>query len=298
MDWITGIQNALDYIENHLTEEIDYEQLAKVSFSSTYHFQRVFSILCGYSLGEYIRNRRLSLAGTELAAGKNKVIDVALKYGYDSPDSFTKAFVRFHGITPSQAKEPGAQLKSFSPLSIKITLEGGSIMSYKLEEKPALTLTGFKRRFTGTPGNRDYQDHNFLVSTRADQFILQGAAHDSETIYEVTQNFGDDGYDYYLAAELSQEDLYELGAETASRYETVEIPAGLYLVCTTERSQWPFDHLEELWNRAVTEWLPFSGYELTQGPEVSVIHWFYRSGDMARNQSRYVELWLPLEKKN
>jgi AraC family transcriptional regulator len=297
MDWITGIQRALDYIEAHLTEEIDYDQLAKISFSSTYHFQRVFSILCGYSLGCYIRSRRLSLAGMELAAGKSKVIDVALKYGYDSPDSFTKAFVRFHGITPSQAKEPGAQLKSFSPLSIKIKLEGGTIMNYRLEEKPSMTLTGFKRRFTGSPGSRDYQDHNFLVSTRADQFILQGAAHDAETIYEVTTNFGDDGYDYYLAADLSQEDLYDLGKETASRYEKIEIPSGLYLICTTERCQWPFDHLEALWNRAVTEWLPSSGYELAQSPEVSVIHWFYRSGDKAVNQSRYVELWLPLTKK-
>lgn len=120
MDWICGIQNAINYIENHLTDEIDYEEVAKQSFSSGYHFQRIFGILCGYTLGEYIRLRRLSLAGTELANGKAKVIDVAMKYGYDSPDSFAKAFQRFHGITPSEARRNGQMLKSFSRLSIQI----------------------------------------------------------------------------------------------------------------------------------------------------------------------------------
>lgn len=95
MDWICGIQNAINYIENHLTDEIDYEEVAKQSFSSGYHFQRIFGILCGYTLGEYIRLRRLSLAGAELANEKAKVIDVAMKYGYDSPDSFAKAFQNF-----------------------------------------------------------------------------------------------------------------------------------------------------------------------------------------------------------
>lgn len=125
MDWICGIQNAINYIENHLTDEIDYEEVAKQSFSSGYHFQRIFGILCGYTLGEYIRLRRLSLAGAELANEKAKVIDVAMKYGYDSPDSFAKAFQKFHGITPSEARRNGQMLKSFSRLSIQIILKGG-----------------------------------------------------------------------------------------------------------------------------------------------------------------------------
>ena len=123
MDWIIGIQRAIDHIEENLTCEIDYERLAAEGFSSSYHFQRVFHILCGYTLGEYIRMRRLSLAGEELTKSKKKVIDIALKYGYDSPDSFTKAFQNFHGITPSQARTDGIMLKSFSRLSIKISLE-------------------------------------------------------------------------------------------------------------------------------------------------------------------------------
>ena len=111
MDWITGIQNALDYIEEHLTEDIDYDRVAEQSFSSSYHFQRIFSLLCGFTIGEYIRYRRLSLAGSELASTDIKVIDAALKYGYESPDSFARAFQKFHGITPSAARTSGNVLR-------------------------------------------------------------------------------------------------------------------------------------------------------------------------------------------
>lgn len=151
MDWITGIQNAIDYIETHLTETIDYDIVAKQSFSSTYHFQRIFSILCGFTVGEYIRNRRLSLAGSELATSDIKVIDVAMKYGYESPDSFAKAFQKFHGVTPSSARMNGSKLRSFSRLILKISLEGGKLMNYRIEEKPEMILTGYKKHFTGAP---------------------------------------------------------------------------------------------------------------------------------------------------
>ena len=128
MDWIYSIQRGIDYMEAHLTEKLDYQDIARQAYSSVFQFQRVFSLLCGYTVGEYIRARRLTLAGCDLAAKGAKVIDIALKYGYDSPESFTRAFVRFHGITPSQAKKSGAKLKSFSRLTVKLQLEGGSMM--------------------------------------------------------------------------------------------------------------------------------------------------------------------------
>ena len=140
MDWLTGIQNAINYIEEHLTEEIDYEEVAKKAACSNFYFQRIFGILCGISLGDYIRNRRLTLAGDELSASDDKVIDVALKYGYESPESFTRAFSRFHGVTPSEAKKEGSKLRSFSRISVKITLSGGSVMNYKIVEKEAFDI--------------------------------------------------------------------------------------------------------------------------------------------------------------
>ena len=114
MDWLTGIQNAINYVEAHLTEEIDYEKVARKAACSNFYFQRIFGVLCGISLGEYIRNRRLRLAGNELRASDDKVIDIALKYGYESPESFARAFSRFHGVTPSEARKDGSKLKSFS----------------------------------------------------------------------------------------------------------------------------------------------------------------------------------------
>lgn len=301
MDWISGIQKAIDYIEEHITEEVDYEAIAAQSFSSSYHFQRVFSILCGYTLGEYIRNRRLTLAGTELQTENMKVIDVALKYGYESPDSFAKAFQKFHGILPSQARSDRAMLKHFSRLSVKITLEGGSIMNYRVEKKPEMVLTGYKRYFTGTPAERDEQEGDFYMSTRANQYMLKGLARDCETSYNVMTNFGEEGYDFYIAAKPEERVTNNLekilGTEDAKRFEKIVIPEGLYLVCETERTKHPTMVQENLRKRAVSEWLPSSEYELVDAPEISVHHWYYRPGDMEYNSSRYIELWLPIVKR-
>ena len=300
MEWITGIQNAINYIEEHLLEEIDYEEVAKQSFSSSYHFQRVFSILCGHTVGEYIRNRRLSLAGAELQNEKVKVIDVALKYGYDSPDSFTKAFLKFHGITPSNARIDGARLHSFSRLSLKISLEGGMTMNYRLEEKEKQVLIGYKKHFTGTPAARCDQEAEFYGETRVNQYILKGLSGDTDTIYNVITGFDDNGYDFYIAAKLrgmDAENLVELlGEQEKDRFEKITVPAGLYLVCETARERYPVMQVEELRRKVVSEWLPSSGYELSDAPEMAVVHWFYEEGNDAVNDSRYVELWLPVVK--
>ena len=198
MDWITGIQNAIDYIEEHLTETIDYDIVAEQSFSSTYHFQRIFSILCGFTVGEYIRNRRLTLAGSELATTDIKVIDVAMKYGYESPDSFAKAFQKFHGVTPSSARMNGSNLKSFSRLILKISLEGGKLMNYRIEEKPEMILTGYKKHFAGVPygKEREQQEEQLFTTTRGKQWFLRGASRNIDAHCVIT-NITDEGYDYY-----------------------------------------------------------------------------------------------------
>lgn len=298
MDWITGMQKALDYIEDNITQELDYEEIAKISFSSRYHFQRVFSILSGYTLGEYIRNRRLTLAGKDLAGNKIKVIDAAVKYGYNSPDSFTKAFIKFHGITPSAAREPGSNLKSFARLSIKIFLKGGNIMDYRIEKKAKMVLTGYKRHFSGTPAERFEQEGNFYITTRVNQYILHGLAHDSDTSYNIMTEFNDDGYDFYIASKLDEWTTNnldkELGSEEeAKRFEKITIPTQTYLICETERSKCPTTLFTDLRRKIVTEWIPSSDYILAEAPEVSVIHWFLKPD----NENRYIELWIPVEKK-
>ena len=146
-DWIDGFQASIDYIEQNLTKELDIEKIAAIAALSPFYYQRIFGAMCGLTVGEYIRARRMTLSAQELACSDCKVIDIAMKYGYDSPDSFAKAFQRFHGITPTQARESGTNLKSFAPLKIKITLEGGNMLDYKIVEKAPFTVAGVKKRF-------------------------------------------------------------------------------------------------------------------------------------------------------
>ena len=299
MNWISALQNAVDYIEDHLTEEIDYECAARAAVSSNHHFLRVFHILFGITVGEYIRARRLTMAGAELAAGA-KVIDTALRYGYENPDSFARAYQRFHGFLPSQTRDPGRMLKSFSRLSLEFIMKGGTVMEYRLEEKEAFTLVGYKKRFTGTADRRLEQEGDFYISTRFTQYALEGLAGDCDTHYNILTNFADDGYDYYIASRLSQsmtEEFESVIGEDAARYERVEIPAGLYLICETKRCEYPTMEVEEVRRRAVTEWLPSLGYELDDRPELSVNHWPRGCDWEAHMHERYVELWLPVTKK-
>ncbi|NLT08101.1 MAG: AraC family transcriptional regulator, partial [Ruminococcus sp.] len=140
MNLATGIQKAIDYIEEHITDELDLADIAKQATCSPYYFQKIFGILCGITVGEYIRNRRLTLAGSELKKPNVKVIDTALRYGYESPESFTRAFTRFHGLTPTEAKREGGRLRSFSRFKVQIILKGGNSMNYNIVKKDAFTV--------------------------------------------------------------------------------------------------------------------------------------------------------------
>lgn len=200
------------------------------------------------TLGEYIRRRRLTLAGYDLLSNKVKVIDVALKYGYDTPESFSRAFVRFHGIKPSQVKR-NCSLNSLSRLSIKIDLIGGSEMNYKIKEMQKLVLVGFKKRFSGVPygDERTKQEEEFCSSTRAKQWLLIGASCDYSKEYCIVTNVNDDGYDFYIAYELDEWTRNELynpqttGIDFIDKldFETLVIPKTLCAVFETEKKKRP-----------------------------------------------------------
>lgn len=303
MDWITGIQQAIDYIEANLSETIDYEEVAKRCYSSSYHFQRVFSILCGFTLGEYIRNRRLTLAGRELATTNAKVIDVALKYGYESPDSFAKAFQKFHGILPSQARNNGSNLKSFSRLVLKFSLEGGTTMNYRIETKPALTLLGYKKRFNGTPydESRQHQEGDFFKTTRAHQWMLKGMANDKMSDYCVLANFDDDGYDFYISVttdSYERDNLYNskvTGIDFMDKFnfEEIVIPERTYLIFETEKTKMPIPEYFDIRKQIAAEWLSNDKYQIVNAPELAVYHWGITGGYAGRT----IEIWIPIEKK-
>ena len=303
MDWIIGIQRAIDYIEDNLTETINYDEVAKKCYSSSYHFQRVFSILCGFTLGEYIRNRRLTLAGRELATTNVKVIDVALKYGYESPDSFAKAFQKFHGILPSQARSNGSNLKSFSRLVLNFSLDGGTTMNYRIETKPAQTLLGYKKRFSGTPydESRQQQESDFFTTTRAHQWMLKGMSNDKMSDYCVLSNFDDDGYDFYISVttdDYERDNLHNsevTGIDFMGKFgfEEIIIPERTYLVFETEKTKMPIPEYFDIRKQIAAEWLSNDEYQISNAPELAVYHW----GIVGGYNGRTIEIWIPIEKK-
>ena len=260
MDWITGLQRAIDYVEEHLTEEIDYEEAAKQAYSSSFHFQRIFSTICGFSLGDYIRCRRLSLAGSELAVTDIKVIDAALKYGYDSPESFSRAFTRFHGVTPSQAKK-GAALKSFSELSVKIILHGGKAMDYRIEKKEAFEVVLRKKHFPKQHEITTQEISKFWAQCGTDGTIPAICKYiPKDNIFDkciIGISFGTDGdvdeFPYGIGAHYN-------GQEITEDYLTVEkIPAHTYAVFKC-KGEMP-DAFQKVYKYICTEFFPASEYQ-------------------------------------
>ncbi len=300
MDYITGLQKALDYIEEHLSEDINVQDIAAVSYTSSTHFQRLFSLLSGYTLGEYIRMRRLTLAGQELSEG-SKVMEAALKYGYETPESFSKAFTRFHGVSPSDARRKGTQLRAFSKLTIKVTLEGGSFMKYSIEEKKNLILTGYKEHFTGSPYGKERfeQEETMFVTTRGKQWVLRGAE-DPKNPGEhcVITNVTDEGYDFYLCYDLSsweREHLYDhevTGVDFMESlgFEEVVVPEGKYLIARAykEGAKNIITVYEELRQHIASELQQEGAIRFKEGPELAIYHWLPK-------ETRNIEIWLPVE---
>lgn len=300
MDWMTGLQRAIDYAEENLCGEIDAEEAARRAYSSAYHFQKVFGILCGISFGEYVRRRRLTRAGEELLGG-GRVMDVALRYGYESPDGFSRAFYRFHGILPSEVKK-GCRLRAFSRLTLQVNFTGGSEMNYKIEEKPELVLVGYGKRFSGAPfgEEREAQEDAFFRTTRAKQWLLRGASDTPGIDYCVVDRVDGEGYDFYIAYDLddwSRQELYNPAVTGVDfmegmGFETLVIPRRTYAVFATGKAKRPIAEYVGLRRRIVTEWLPDSGYLLADAPEVIVMHW----NPPGREKERYIEIRMPVER--
>ena len=272
--WIEGMQASIDYIEENLTEPLEIGAVAGTAGLSPFYYQRIFGALCGMTVGEYIRARRMTLAARELAGTDLKVIDAAMKYGYDSPDSFARAFQRFHGITPSAAKEPGAQLKSFAPLHIKISLEGGIMLDYRISEKAPFTVIGVKRRFNS---DTSYQE----IPKFWDEWLAQGEKRPIMGTFGVCIDMKGKDFDYWIA------DLYFPWEDIPEGCETRVIPGSTWaqFPCTVETLQ---DTNTKIWS----EWLPaLQGYTLAGEYDIEV---YLPPEDGSKDMSVYI--WVPLKK--
>lgn len=289
MNYTQGLQNAIDYIEEHLTDDLDIEEIAAQSGLSAFYFQRIFNILCDYPLGEYIRNRRLTLAGNELSGTDEKVIDIALKYGYDTPESFSRAFSRFHGITPSQAKKNSSPLKSFSRLSVEIHLKGGNIMDYKIVKKDAFKVL----EKISTQSIDDEQNKNTIPD-----FWTQ--SHQDGTVYKLlelttdrTNIFGicygntpnnKKTFEYSIAA------LCGDNTEIPDGFSIKEIPARTWAVfeCIGPMP----DAIQNTWHKICSEFFPTANYEPTYEMDIEA----YPAGVMTSPDYR-TEIWVTVKEK-
>lgn len=289
MDWITGIQNAINYIEEHLTEEIDYEIVAKEAACSSFYLQRIFSILCGMTLEDYIRNRRLTLAGNELSATDTKVIDIALKYGYESPESFTRAFSRFHGVTPSEAKKDGSKLKSFSRLSVKITLSGGSVMNYKIIEKEAFDIIEKVETHSVENAENSKSIPDFWTRSHNDGTVkkLLDITTDRTYIFGVCYgNLPENAktFDYSIATKCDE------NIEVPEGFRKNTIPARTWAVFECKGAM-P-NAMQDMWHKIVSEFFPTSSYKPTYEMDIEA----YTEGNMGSPDYRS-EIWVPVIKK-
>lgn len=285
MELIQSMRQAIDYMEEHMLDGIGYEDVAKHLYMSNYHFHRLFSMLTGMSPREYMRNRRLSMAAQELSVSEARIIDLALKYGYETPDGFTKAFTRFHGITPNQVKKSGVQLKNFGRLTIKLTMEGGRPMDYRIVEKAP-----------------------FQLLAKVESFRNETVSDDSNEIPQFWDRCGGDGtFDllhqystgkdiYGICAPISREsDYFEYGI--GMKYEGGTVPAG-FRVWTVKPTLWAVfkcigrdgNCIGEMWDRIFHEFLPCYAYNMLDDVDFELY-----PGDETADY--FCEIWIPVEKK-
>ncbi|MFA0814464.1 MAG: effector binding domain-containing protein [Anaerofustis sp.] len=285
MEWLKGLNEAMNYIETHLDDEIDLQKAAQLACCSAFHFQRMFSYLADVPLGEYIRRRKMTKAAFDLKNSNDKVIDVALRYGYDSPTAFNRAFQSIHGIAPSAAREERTVLKAYPPISFRISVKGEAEMNYRIQQKDAFQIIGVKERYPINSEQNFAEIPTFWQKTTQSGIIPQLCGllnREPYGVLGVCANMDDKEFDYYIAV--------------ASNSPT---PQGLS-ECTIPASTWAIFEcvgamptaIQELQKRIVSEWLPNSDYEYANAPDIEV----YFEGDQFAEDYR-CEVWLPVIQK-
>ena len=281
MDWIERLNHAINHIEEHLTEEIDYERLGQIACCSSYHFQRMFTYMAGIPLGEYIRRRRMSMAAVDLQGNDQKIIDVAAKYGYQSPTAFNRAFQSIHGIAPSAVKSEGVSVKSFPPIQFKIIVKGVEEMEYRIETKEAFRIVGLS-----VPLHKDIEKNFTVIPPKWQEVAMNGTLQrlcaimdtDPMGVLGISTCNDTEPWRYYIAVSSTQE---------KGDFEEYVVPAATWAIFSGEGTN---QSIQELERRIVTEWLPTSGYEYGNAPDVEV----YLNPDP---QNAKYEVWIPVIKR-
>ncbi len=288
MNPLVQMNQAMEYLEENLMEEISYEQMARIAGCSEYHFRRVFSYLAGISLGEYLRYRKLAEAGTLLRQGR-KVIDCAMLLGYESPDAFRKAFQGMHGVSPSNAKRLDVALKAFPPMTFQLTIKGGTRMDYRIVHNQSFQIVGFKKRIT-----LQFEGENPQIASLYEHLTPERVAQlkalcdiQPQGMLSVSANFTE------RTEEGSELDQY-IGIATT------QVPPSGYEALPVDESDWAVftaigsfpQTVQDVWARIYSEWLPASEYQLTGGPELLK----HESPDLTKPDCKS-EIWIPVTKR-
>lgn len=284
MNWTECISEAISYIENNITEELTIGDIAKQAMVSPFYFQKGFAMLCGFTVGDYIKKRRLTLAGSELVSNDRKIIDIALKYGYDSPDSFTKAFTRFHGATPTSVRKGEIMMKSFASLKIKLILDGGFTMEYKIVEKDQFTIIGVSKVIK-------YDEATVEVPNFWKDYYQTGKNNTVCSVYGVNidESMGNNEFEYLIA------DNYNPTMDIPDGFVTRVIPKYTWAIFACRGA---ITTMQEVNKKIFSEWLPnCKDYEIAAGYNIEMYNdpADYLKG--TQDENYYSELWIPVRKK-
>ncbi|MFI8493936.1 effector binding domain-containing protein [Peribacillus butanolivorans] len=287
MGWVESIQKAINYMEEHLLDDLTIESISRQANASAFHFQRTFTILTDISVGEYVRRRRLTLAAQEISRTNCKIIDLAYKYGYDTPEAFSKAFRRQHGVSPSEARKYIGKLTFYERLVIQVILKGEIPMKYNIIERDSFQLIGIKQEFSLVNGenligipklwdkvNSDGTDDQLGKLNNGQIKGLLGVCVDKRILEQ------NETMDYWIATEYD--------GQVPEGYSSLTIPASKWVIFEVHGPM-P-DAIQEVWKRIFSEWFPTSGYEHAGTPEMEVY-----TDDDASNPDYYSEIWIPVK---
>lgn len=282
------LNRALEHIEGRLDQHIDVAELARTAVTSEYHLRRMFSALAGMPLSEYIRRRRLTVAGAEVLAGGESLLETAVRYGYGSGEAFARAFRAMHGVGPGEARRTGAALVSQPRLSFRLTVEGNSSMRYRVVDRPDFSVVGLKARVP-------------LVHAGPNQAIIDFVRGADRQLVERLEELSDQEPRGIVAvcddldpgrAEGTELDYYHGVITSAAPPEgttVLPVPAGTWAVFTTSG---PAPRaIQELWRDVFTEWFPSNPYRGRPGPEI------LRTRLTPGRAEGDAELWLPVERE-
>lgn len=289
MEWLDKMNRAIAYVEEHLEDKMDYRGAAQAACCSEYHFQRIFSFITGIPLSEYVRRRKMTLAAFELQNGNGKVVDVAMKYGYDSPEAFARAFQQLHGVTPSAARRRGVTVRAYPRLSFQITMKGDCVMNYRIVNHPAFQLYGVERIFDTADGRNLVEIPRFWNELRDSgegvQLMHSTGFPTSLSAVCGYRSTGGTTFPYLIGC-------LKTALSDTEGYILIDVPASVWAVFSTEPHSMDemTDAVQTLTTRIYKDWLPTAGYEQVEGYDIEN-YWSTLDGRC------YEEVWIRVHPK-